>query len=60
MATAVEKTKPVITLGDLNKHNGRSDCWIALHSKVWDITDFINEHPGGPNSISLHCPSNHE
>lgn len=50
MATAVEKEKPVITLSDLSKHNDKSDCWIALHSKIWDITDFIDEHPGGPDS----------
>lgn len=50
MATAVEKEKPVITLSDLSKHNDKSDCWIALHSKIWDITDFIDEHPGGPES----------
>ena len=38
----------LVTLGDLKKHNTKSDCWIAVHSKVWDITDFISEHPGGP------------
>lgn len=52
MAMAVEKGKPVFKLSDLSKHNGKSDCWIALHSKIWDITDFIDEHPGGPESMS--------
>jgi L-lactate dehydrogenase (cytochrome) len=50
MATAqqeVEKS-PLISLSDLGKHNVRSDCWIAVHDKVWDVTNFINEHPGGP------------
>ncbi|KAL2214543.1 cytochrome b2 [Sarocladium strictum] len=45
---------PLVTLETLSKHNSKSDCWIAVHSKVWDITDFINEHPGGP-SVLLKC-----
>ncbi|KAL0941457.1 cytochrome b2 [Colletotrichum truncatum] len=44
----------LISLTDLSKHNTKTDCWIAVHSKVWDITDFISEHPGGP-SVLLKC-----
>ncbi|KAK1569625.1 cytochrome b2 [Colletotrichum navitas] len=43
-----------ISLTDLGKHNKETDCWIAVHSKVWDITNFINEHPGGPSAL-LKC-----
>lgn len=50
--TAVQDDRVTITLQDLNKHNTKTDCWIAVHSKVWDITDFINEHPGGPGGTS--------
>lgn len=49
--TTTTTTRQVITLSDLSKHNDRADCWIAVHSKVWDITHFINEHPGGPDSM---------
>lgn len=35
---------------ELQKHDSRDDCWIAVHSKVWDLTDFIDEHPGGAES----------
>lgn len=52
MATAAHDERATITLEDLNKHNTKSDCWIAVHSKVWDITDFIGEHPGGPGGTS--------
>ncbi|KAF5022844.1 hypothetical protein F66182_5077, partial [Fusarium sp. NRRL 66182] len=38
----------IVSLSDLRRHNTATDCWIAVHSKVWDITHFINEHPGGP------------
>ncbi|KAM5435743.1 putative L-lactate dehydrogenase (cytochrome) [Microsporum ferrugineum] len=33
------------------RHNTTSDCWIVVDNQVWDITDFINEHPGGPSII---------
>ncbi|KAH7313918.1 cytochrome b2 [Stachybotrys elegans] len=42
---------PTISLEILQKHNTRSDCWIAIHSKVWDITSFIDEHPGGSSIL---------
>lgn len=47
-----ESERATISVTDLSKHNTKSDCWIAVHSKVWDITDFINEHPGGPSGES--------
>ncbi|KAH8779975.1 cytochrome b2 [Diaporthe sp. PMI_573] len=36
-----------ISSAELEKHSTRHDCWVAVHSKVWDLTDFIDEHPGG-------------
>jgi L-lactate dehydrogenase (cytochrome) len=49
MEAAVSKEKQVVTLSDLSRHNDKTDCWIAVHNQVWDITDFIAEHPGGPD-----------
>ncbi|KAH7242108.1 FMN-dependent dehydrogenase-domain-containing protein [Fusarium tricinctum] len=40
-----------VTLDVLRQHNTATDCWIAVHSKVWDITHFVNEHPGGPEVL---------
>lgn len=50
------RSKLTISVNDLKKHNTLTDCWIAIHSKVWDITDFIQEHPGGPESEHLRRP----
>lgn len=49
METSIETRR--VSLDDLKQHNTASDCWIAVHSKVWDITQFINEHPGGPEGM---------
>jgi L-lactate dehydrogenase (cytochrome) len=27
------------------------DLWIVIHGKVYDLTNFLPEHPGGPRII---------
>lgn len=36
-----------ITLEEVKKHNNREDVWFVIHNKVYDVTRFIEEHPGG-------------
>ena len=36
---------------ELAKHNTPQDCWVALHGKVYDLTEFAEEHPPGAQSI---------
>ncbi|KAF4470315.1 glycolate oxidase [Fusarium albosuccineum] len=39
---------------EVAKHNTRESCWIVLHGSVWDVTDFLDEHPGG-EALILKC-----
>lgn len=32
-------------------HNSAKDCWIVIHGKVYDVTSFLSEHPGGAKII---------
>ncbi|KAJ7270055.1 glyoxylate dehydrogenase [Mycena haematopus] len=33
------------------QHGTRESCWIIVHNKVYDVTDFLDEHPGGSKII---------
>jgi isopentenyl diphosphate isomerase/L-lactate dehydrogenase-like FMN-dependent dehydrogenase len=33
------------------KHNTPESCWVSLYGNVWDVTDFLPEHPGGSKII---------
>ena len=34
-------------LTEIFKHNSEDDCWLLIDGKVYDVTEFISEHPGG-------------
>ena len=40
------------------EHNTRDDCWIILDDRVYDITRFIDAHPGGVLWPSDECVTN--
>lgn len=33
------------------RHNTTDSCWVILYGKVYDVTDFLGEHPGGARII---------
>jgi L-lactate dehydrogenase (cytochrome) len=40
----------LVSVEEISKHNTPGDCWIVVNGKVWDITEFAPEHPGGGES----------
>ena len=43
------------TLAEIAQHTSSESCWIAIHGKVYDISAFLNEHPGGAEIILEEC-----
>ncbi|CAO3588131.1 unnamed protein product [Absidia cylindrospora] len=35
------------TVEQVAQHNNAKDCWIIVEGKVFDVTKFLSEHPGG-------------
>ncbi|KAL3138422.1 hypothetical protein ABBQ32_006216 [Trebouxia sp. C0010 RCD-2024] len=42
-----QPVKQKITLEDCKLHNKEEDCWLVISGKVYDVTEFLDEHPGG-------------
>lgn len=43
------------TMADVAKHADASSCWSAINGNVYDLTKWVNQHPGGPRVILGLC-----
>jgi len=32
---------------EVAQHKAKNDVWLAIDGKVYDVTEFLSEHPGG-------------
>ncbi|OAD59884.1 putative sulfite oxidase, mitochondrial [Eufriesea mexicana] len=48
-------------LEEINKHDNKKDgIWVIFKQGVYDITDFVDKHPGGPSKILMAAGSSIE
>ena len=45
------------TMTDVATHKNASSCWSIINDKVYDLTSWIGQHPGGPQRILSICGS---
>ncbi len=45
------RTLPTILQADLQSRNTTKSCYVTLGTNVYDITSFLNDHPGGGDLI---------
>ncbi|XP_050344383.1 cytochrome b5-like [Nymphalis io] len=41
----------MISLEEVKKHRRKSSVWIIIHNDVYDVTNFLTEHPGGEDTL---------
>uniref|UniRef100_A0A0D9XXU9 Cytochrome b5 heme-binding domain-containing protein n=1 Tax=Leersia perrieri TaxID=77586 RepID=A0A0D9XXU9_9ORYZ len=46
--------KKLFAASDVAGHSSRKDCWVVIHGKVYDVTRFLEDHPGGED-VLLHA-----
>lgn len=51
--TLDEKKDVVITQEELAKHAGEENPWFVVNGQVYDGTMYLNQHPGGADSIIM-------
>lgn len=40
------------TMADLAKHTSVSSCWLCVRGIVYDVTRFLDDHPGALASLA--------
>ena len=40
-----------LTGEEVAKHDSKDSCWVIIHGRAYDVTEFMPEHPGGPKVI---------
>ena len=55
--TTATSTQKVVsyTLAEVSTHKDAKSCWATINGKVYNLTAWINEHPGGPDKILSIC-----
>jgi cytochrome b involved in lipid metabolism len=43
------------TMEEVAKHNSKESCWTVIRGDVYDLTNWIDKHPGGADKILKIC-----
>jgi cytochrome b involved in lipid metabolism len=47
----MEQTTSTYSLDECKQHVTESSCWLLINGRVYNVTDFLEEHPGGYDII---------
>lgn len=49
--STTSKPLKTFTLAEVSEHSSRESAWIVIGDGVYDITGYVDEHPGGVKAI---------
>jgi cytochrome b involved in lipid metabolism len=44
-----------MTKAEISLHNKKNDCYLIIKNKVYDVSKYISNHPGGQGEIISKC-----
>jgi 4-hydroxysphinganine ceramide fatty acyl 2-hydroxylase len=44
-------TLPTLSRSEIQSHNTAKSCYVTLGNNVYDVTDFLDSHPGGADLV---------
>ncbi len=47
----LSKSWPTYTIDDVRLHDCDASMWLVAGKSIYDVTNFVNDHPGGPSAI---------
>ena len=53
--TAEVSTQAGYTMAKVKENNSAASCWSVINGNVYNLTQWINSHPGGPSVIRGLC-----
>ncbi len=54
---AEDATGQAFSVDLVAQHNTAADCWVTYGNTVYNVTDYLNSHPGGRDRIIPYCGS---
>ena len=54
-AASPTPTQRTYTMADVADHDSAASCWTVIDGGVYDVTDWIRQHPGGRQRIENLC-----
>ncbi|HRE71643.1 MAG: cytochrome b5 domain-containing protein [Candidatus Accumulibacter sp.] len=60
LPAAVETPQPVASgefqaLSEVARHKTPDDCWMAINDQVYDLSNYLPDHPSEPEVIVAWC-----
>lgn len=57
VTSTISSTTPIYTITEIAIHKDATSCYSVINNSVYDLTAFVNMHPGGKGAILSICGS---
>lgn len=53
--TPIPNSNLTLSTQEIATHNTLQNCWLIISNKVYNVTTYVYQHPGGSNTIQSFC-----